>query len=262
MHRLATRRRALFAVGGIGAAGVAIAALGHKMAPPVRQARPHQVGGLFADPEETGGPFPADGSNRSDGPTSNALLSAGVVRTDMTRSFIGSAAVARGVPLDLELTLLAVDRGGTPLAGCAVYAWHCDAGGRYSLYGDAAAESWLRAVQVADDDGRVGFRTVYPGAYDGRYPHVHLEVHRSLDTLNKGSRPLLTTQLAMPADVSRRVYANTAIYPDSLHNLARTDLTRDMVFGDNSRGEIAQQTPGVRVVDGRMIARARIGLAG
>lgn len=262
MHRLATRRSALIAVGGIGAAGVAIASLGHGMGPPGRQAPPHEVGGLFADPEETGGPFPADGTNRSDGQTSNALVSGGIVRSDMTRSFIASTAVARGVPLDLELTMLSVDRGGAALAGCAVYAWHCDASGHYSLYGDAAGESWLRAVQVADADGRIGFRTVYPGAYDGRFPHVHLEVHRSLETLKKGSRPLLTTQLAMPVDVSRKVYASKAIYPESMDNLGRTDLKRDMVFGDNSAGEIAQQTPDIRVIDGRMVARARVGLAG
>lgn len=262
LHRLATRRSALIAAGGVGAAAVAIGALRHGMGPPARPAPPHQVDGLFADPEETGGPFPADGTNRADGSTSNALTAAGIVRSDMTHSFIGSTAAASGVALDLDLTLLAVDHGGTPLAGYAVYAWHCDSRGQYSLYGDAAQESWLRAVQVADASGRIGFRTVYPGAYDGRFPHVHLEVYRSLDAIRSGARPLLTTQLAMPVDISRKVYGNTAIYPESLANLGRTSLTRDMVFADNSAGELAQQTPDIMVVDGRLVGRATVGLAG
>jgi protocatechuate 3,4-dioxygenase beta subunit len=35
-------------------------------------------------------------------------------------------------------------------------------------------------VQGADADGNLAFTTVFPGCYDGRMPHVHFEVYRSL----------------------------------------------------------------------------------
>jgi hypothetical protein len=49
------------------------------------------------------------------------------------------------------MNLLDVAAGGTPLAGAAVYVWHCDRDGRYSLYDPAiASENYLRGVQESD----------------------------------------------------------------------------------------------------------------
>jgi len=126
-------------------------------------------------PEETAGPFPGDGSN---GP--NVLTESGVVRRDITRSFGGAAGVAEGVPTTVELTLLDVAGGGKPLAGAAVYLWHCDMGGRYSLYDqDLSEENYLRGVQESDADGRLAFATIFPAAYQGRWPHMHFEIYES-----------------------------------------------------------------------------------
>ena len=72
-------------------------------------------------PEETAGPYPADGSN---GPT--VLSATGVVRSDIRSSFAGLSGVAGGVPLTIELTLVSSSTCG-PLAGRAMYLWHCDA---------------------------------------------------------------------------------------------------------------------------------------
>ncbi|MEJ7891727.1 MAG: hypothetical protein WKF94_03720 [Solirubrobacteraceae bacterium] len=62
------------------------------------------------------------------------LTESGVVREDIASSFGDFSGVAEGVPPRIEMTLLDVSGGGSPLAGAAVYAWHCDAAGRYSLY--------------------------------------------------------------------------------------------------------------------------------
>ena len=83
-------------------------------------------------PEETAGPFPGDGSN---GP--NVLAESGIVREDITRSFGDASGVAQGIATTIEMTLIDVANGGGPLAGAAVYAWHCDREGRYSLYDGA-----------------------------------------------------------------------------------------------------------------------------
>lgn len=77
-----------------------------------------------AIPEETAGPFPGDGSN---GP--NVLTQDGVVRSDIRSSFGSASGTAEGVPLTLDLTILDA-ASDAPLAGAAVYAWHCDREGR------------------------------------------------------------------------------------------------------------------------------------
>ena len=126
-------------------------------------------------PNETEGPFPADSSN---GPS--VLNQTGVVRTDITSSFAGLTGTATGVPLNLELTIVSASAC-SPLAGYAVYLWHCDALGRYSLYSAGATnQNYLRGVQAADSNGVVKFTSIYPGCYSGRWPHIHFEVYRSL----------------------------------------------------------------------------------
>ena len=136
-------------------------------------------------PEETAGPFPGDGSNGPD-----VLSEAGVVRKDIRSSFGASSTVAEGIPLAINLTIQ--DAGGdcAPLAGAAVYIWHCDRGGAYSLYSEAAAdENYLRGVQAADDAGLVTFQSIFPACYPGRWPHIHFEVFPSLDLATDEGEP-------------------------------------------------------------------------
>jgi hypothetical protein len=60
----------------------------------------------------------------------------------------------KGVPLRIQLTV--VDKATcTPRSGAAVYLWHCDAVGNYSMYSSGVTnENFLRGVQVADSAGR------------------------------------------------------------------------------------------------------------
>jgi protocatechuate 3,4-dioxygenase beta subunit len=178
-------------------------------------------------PAETAGPFPGDGTN---GP--NVLTESGIVRSDLTKSFGSASGVAAGVPLTVELVVQ--DAGEcTPLAGAAVYVWHCDAEGRYSLYSDGAEnENYLRGVQAADANGRVTFRTIFPAAYDGRWPHIHFEVYASLTEATAAGKISATSQLALPEDACHAVYA-TSGYAGSAENMSRTSLERDLVFRDD-----------------------------
>jgi hypothetical protein len=84
-------------------------------------------------PEETGGPYPADGSDGV-----NVLTRSGIVRSDITRSFGSGSAVAEGVPLTIALTVVDLGHNSAPLSGAAVYLWHCDREGRYSLYSEGS----------------------------------------------------------------------------------------------------------------------------
>ena len=179
-------------------------------------------------PQETAGPYPGDGSN---GP--NVLAASGVVRQDITSSFGTSTTTADGVPLAVTLTLLDNANGCAPLAGAAVYAWHCDKDGKYSMY-DAGLknENYLRGVQEADANGQVTFRTVFPGAYSGRWPHIHFEVFESMDNATAAGQVLAVSQIALTDAACRDVYASAG-YEASARNFPRTTLKSDNVFGED-----------------------------
>lgn len=199
--------------------------------------------GCVVDPTETNGPYPADGTNTSSGLTSNALTAANVVRSDIRSSFIGSStSVAAGVQLTLTLTVVDVNAGCAALAGYAVYVWHCDRDGKYSLY-DLPSESYLRGVGVTDSNGQVTFTTIFPGCYAGRWPHIHFEVFSSLTNATSGRYATLISQLAMPSAVCSTVYNGASGYTTSIANFAGVSINGDNVFGDNSAAQIAQQTP-------------------
>jgi protocatechuate 3,4-dioxygenase beta subunit len=241
LPRLISRRRALgLLVGGIGAGSLLLAACdssgkGHAGGDSSSGKGP--AGGDSSSteiPDETAGPFPGDGSN---GP--NALADSGVVRTDITKSFGDASGVAEGVPTRIEMTLLDVADGGTPLVGAAVYVWHCTRDGRYSMYDPGVAdENYLRGVQESDKDGNVAFTSVFPAAYRGRWPHIHFEVYESVNAATSAGAKLKTSQIALPAKTCERVYA-TAGYEQSVENLRQASLASDIVFSDGYAGQLA-----------------------
>jgi protocatechuate 3,4-dioxygenase beta subunit len=192
-------------------------------------------------PEETAGPYPGDGSNGPD-----VLTESGIVRSDITSSFGDASGVAEGVPVTVRLKVYDLDGDdATPWAGAAVYLWHCDQGGSYSMYdGDAVDENYLRGVQEAADDGTLEFTTIFPACYSGRWPHMHFEVYESLDSATTASNKLRTSQLALPQDVCETVYA-TAGYEESVSNLGRVSLDTDGIFSDGYSLQMAKLTGSV-----------------
>lgn len=198
--------------------------------------------GCIVDPTETAGPYPADGTNTSSGSTSNALTVSGIVRSDIRSSFISSTTIATGTQLSITLTVVDVNASCAPLVGYAVYLWHCDRNGTYSLY-SVPTESYLRGVQVTNAAGQVTFTTIVPACYSGRYPHMHFEIFSSLTAATGGRYSILTSQLAIPAAVCNAVFADTSLYPSSATQFAQVSLSNDNVFGDNTAAQIAQQTP-------------------
>jgi protocatechuate 3,4-dioxygenase beta subunit len=185
-------------------------------------------------PEETTGPYPGDGSN---GP--NVLTESGIVRSDIRSSFGSSSGSADGVPLTVTLSLLDQANGCAALSGAAVYLWHCDREGRYSLYSDGVTDqNYLRGVQEADADGQVTFTTIFPACYSGRWPHIHFEVYPSLAEATSAGNVMATSQLALPEDVCDLVYATDG-YEQSVENKAQTSLDSDMVFSDGVDQQLA-----------------------
>jgi protocatechuate 3,4-dioxygenase beta subunit len=179
-------------------------------------------------PEETAGPFPGDGSNGPD-----VLAQSGVVRSDIRSSFGTSTNVAGGVPLTIKLEIQDMTKGCAPLAGAAVYVWHCDREGRYSMYSQGVQnENYLRGVQAAGDDGVVTFSSVFPACYSGRWPHIHFEVYKGLADAADPRNKIATSQIALPEASCKDVFA-TSGYEQSVTNLSRVSLASDNVFGDD-----------------------------
>jgi protocatechuate 3,4-dioxygenase beta subunit len=241
LPRLVTRRTAVgLLAGGIGSVLVAGCGGSDGETTTTTSGSESSAGTTAEIPEETAGPFPGDGSN---GP--NVLTESGVVREDITRSFGKSSGVAEGVATTVEMTLLDVADSGKPLTGAAVYLWHCDIAGRYSLYDEEiAGENYLRGVQESDTRGKLSFKTIFPAAYAGRWPHIHFEVYETLDAATQGSGKLRTSQIAIPEEICQTVYATNG-YEQSVANMSQTSLETDMVFSDGYRSQLATVTGSV-----------------
>jgi protocatechuate 3,4-dioxygenase beta subunit len=108
----------------------------------------------------------------------------------------GQAAPARGIPM--LLTGLVRGPDGAAIPGARVEIWQADAAGIY-LHPrdprlperDAGFQGYGRAV--ADGAGRYAFRTIRPGLYPGRTPHIHLRAQAP-------SGAPLTTQVYFPGE--------------------------------------------------------------
>jgi protocatechuate 3,4-dioxygenase beta subunit len=214
LDKLATRRDALRIFGATGAAAILSTLATGKPTTEV--------------PSETAGPYPGDGSNGPD-----VLDDSGIVRHDIRRSFGSRRTLAKGVPLRVNLTVTDAAKDYAPMAGAAVYLWHCDRSGRYSMYSSGVEdENYLRGIAQTDSSGTAWFKTIFPACYSGRWPHIHFEVYSSVAKAVANGPIVKTSQIALPKAVCSKVYA-TSGYSGSAGNLARTSLSSDNVFSDD-----------------------------
>lgn len=182
-------------------------------------------GACAVTPQETAGPFPS-------------IVS--IVRSDIREG-------KTGVPLNLAIKVVNANNGCTPVAGANVEIWHCDVTGNYSEYGSQTAQSYLRGIQTTDANGQVNFTTVYPGWYQGRATHIHIEV-------KVNSRSVKVTQIAFPESINNTVYASSVYASrgsNPMANLAddifRDSLASELVtpVGDPSSGYSASCQVGI-----------------
>lgn len=150
-------------------------------APPSAEASPVGAGGTggatgtpanacIVQPELTAGPF-------YEGDDENPR------RSDIRRD-TETGTVAEGVPLELTFVVSELTESAcTRLSGAVVDVWQADAEGRYSdvLTAGTGGQDFLRGHQRTDADGLATFRTIYPGWYPGRTPHVHFRIRSSDD---------------------------------------------------------------------------------
>lgn len=172
------RREALITLGGLGAGGLLVAARG-----PLGLVRPEAADAASScvlTPEVTEGPY---------------WIANGLTRRDVR-------AGQKGLVLWLYLK---VEDSSTckPIKGADVEIWHANRSGDYSgVQGHSGR--YLRGHQKANANGLAIFKTVYPGWYHGRTPHIHVKVH-------VGGSVVHTGQVFFPDTVSSSVY-KTSLY--------------------------------------------------
>ena len=133
-----------------------------------------------------------------------------------------------GLPVTLAISVVNVNNACTPVSGATVDIWQCDADGNYSQYGSERNLTYLRGIQTTDANGLVTFTTIYPGWYQGRATHIHVEV-------SVNGRSVKVTQIAFPDDITAAVY-RTGVYASSGQN--PTTNARDNVFSDGVSEEL------------------------
>jgi len=128
-------------------------------------------------PEQTEGPYYIDGEK---------------LRRNITEGRPGAALLLRTFVVDASTC--------RPIRNAAVDIWHADAGGVYSGFGQgASSRTFMRGIQKTNAKGLAQFRTVYPGWYQGRTVHIHVNVHL-------GGNVVHTGQLYFPDAFTDRVY--------------------------------------------------------
>jgi protocatechuate 3,4-dioxygenase beta subunit len=157
-------------------------------------------------PTETAGPYPS--------------------LTDIFRSDIRDGKT--GTLLTLTVKVVNVTAACAAVANANVEVWHCDSAGKYSEYGTETAQTYLRGIQTTNSSGEVTFTTIYPGWYQGRATHIHLEV-----TINGVSRKV--TQIAFPESVNNTVYGS-GVYASRGSN--PTSNLSDGIFADSLSSEL------------------------
>ena len=182
------------------------------------------TGTCTVSPSETAGPFPTKT------PADLVMVD---IRSDRT-----------GIEMVVNITIQNSNNSCAALADAIVDIWHCDRDGYYSEYGGSGMPSvnfqsvhFLRGRQSTNSDGVVAFKTIFPGWYSGRAPHIHAHIYDST------GKSLLVTQIAFPTDVCNTVYTTaTNFYTKGTQD---TSNASDNVFSDSLANELATVTGSV-----------------
>jgi len=203
------RREALGAMGAAGAA-LAFGCGASPTSPDTTSSNTTTTGSTNAacavTPGETAGPYPS--------------------LVDLYRSDIREG--KSGTLLTLTVKVVNVNASCAAVPNADVEVWHCDSVGNYSEYGTQTTQNYLRGIQTTNSSGEVTFTTIYPGWYQGRATHIHLEV-------KTGSVSRKTTQIAFPESINGSVY-RTGVYASRGSN--PTSNLSDGIFADSLSSEL------------------------
>ena len=151
---------------------------------------------------------------------------------DESSSAATSAKASPAPTLTLTIKVVNVNAACAAVSGANVEIWQCDATGNYSEYGSQTTQTYLRGIQTTNSNGEVTFTTIYPGWYQGRATHIHIEV-------KTGGVSRKATQIAFPESVNNTVYAS-GVYASRGSN-PMSNLS-DGIFADSLSAELVTPT--------------------
>ena len=134
----------------------------------------------------------------------------------------------QGTALTLTMKVVNANANCAPVANANVEIWHVDAAGDYSEYGSQTAATFLRGIQTTNANGEVTFTTIYPGWYQGRATHIHVEV-----VLN--GRSVKATQIAFPESVNNSVHTQGVYARRGTNPMSNAS---DGIFADSLNAEL------------------------
>jgi protocatechuate 3,4-dioxygenase beta subunit len=178
----------------------------------------------------TTGTTPPTGTNAACAVTPTETIGPYPSLTDLFRSDIREGKA--GTLLTLTVKVVNVNSACAAVPNANVEIWHVDAAGNYSEYGTQTTQTYLRGIQTTNGNGEVTFVTIYPGWYQGRATHIHVEV-----TINGVSTKV--TQMAFPESVNNAVHAS-GVYASRGTN-PMSNLS-DGIFSDSLSSEIVTPT--------------------
>jgi protocatechuate 3,4-dioxygenase beta subunit len=222
LGRVLTRREALTL---LGSAGTVLLLGGSRSDSNPPNARPRHP--CVVRPASTQGPYFVDEKlDRVD------------IRSDPT-----DGTVKQGALLALTLNISTIARSScSPLEGAVVDIWHCDADGVYSDAVDrlfnTSGKKFLRGYQVTNNSGVAQFKTIYPGWYPARTPHIHYKI-RSPESAKSPYE--FTGQMYFDEGMSDRVYARPPYAARGKRKVS--NLTDQIYRSDGGRESMLMVTP-------------------
>ena len=146
-----------------------------------------------------------------------------------------------GLPMMLCLQL--VNQSCEPLSGYEIEVWHCNVTGVYSGDTDGSADAssfnssfctgndsqalaakWFRGTLITDSNGRVNFKTCFPGWYPSRAIHIHFRVRNN-------NNDEVVSQFGFDDDFNEYLCTTHTNYTSN--GAPDTSNTTDTVFGSD-----------------------------
>lgn len=147
--------------------------------------------------------------------------------------------------LPMQLCLRVVNRSCQPQAGLEVEVWHCDVEGLYSGNttgssdagrfagsfctsndSDAVKARWFRGIAITDSNGRVNFKSCFPGWYSGRTIHIHFRVRNN-------NNDQVVSQCCFPDSLTEEICTTHPNYQGRGKQDTTLGAGRDNVFGSS-----------------------------
>ncbi|KAI0480599.1 Intradiol ring-cleavage dioxygenase [Xylariaceae sp. FL0804] len=126
-----------------------------------------------------------------------------------------------------------------PVSGLYIDIWAANATGVYSGLTDSGLNTtFLRGIQVTDDEGVADFDAIVPGHYSNRATHFHVLVHQDVTVYPNGTYGSGTAraigQLYYDTELRAAVEAN---YPYTTNTVAATANDEDTVLPEVDLGD-------------------------